>query len=292
MAEYVIVTDSSCDFGPDMVERLGLAVAPLRFTMDGVTYENHPDERDMPAKVFYDRMRAGEAATTSAANISDWREVVEPILKEGKDALVIPFSSGLSSSCNNALLACEELREEYPQRKVLWVDSLCESLGLGLLVYLTAQKQRSGATIEEAAKYAEETRAGLCHWFTVDDLKYLKRGGRVSGTAAALGTVLSIKPVLHMDDEGHLVSMAKARGRDKSISAIVEHMAQLAVEPEGQTVFICHGDCEGDAEKLKGLIQDRFGIPNEKFYIHTIGPVIGAHSGPGTLAAFFLGSKR
>lgn len=292
MSEYVIVTDSSCDFGQDMVDKLGLAIAPLRFTMGDKTYENYPDERDMAVKDFYDRMRAGETATTSAANLSDWREVIEPILKAGKDALVMPFSSGLSSSCNNARMACEELREEYPDRKICWVDSLCESLGLGLLVYLTAQKQQAGASIEEAAQYAEETKLHLCHWFTVDDLKYLKRGGRVSGTAAALGTVLSIKPVLHMDDEGHLINMAKARGRDKSIAALVEHMAELAMEPEGQTVFFCHGDCEEDAAKLKQLVRERFGIPEEKTYTHAIGPVIGAHSGPGTLAVFFLGSKR
>lgn len=292
MSEYVIVTDSSTDFGPDMVEKLGIVEVPMRFTMGERTYLNYPDERDMASKDFYARLRSGETATTAAANASDWREYIEPVLKEGKDVLVIPFSSGLSSTCQNAFMACEELAEEYPERKVLCADSLSESLGLGLLVYLTVQKQRAGATVEEAKSFVEETRLKLCHWFTVDDLMFLKRGGRVSGTTAALGTVLSIKPVLHMDDEGHLINMAKARGREKSIVALVDKMEALAVEPEKQTVFICHGDCPEDAAKLQKLVQDRFSIPDERIYVHAIGPVIGAHSGPGTLAVFFLGKNR
>lgn len=292
MNEYVIVTDSSCDFGQEMVDALGICVAPLRFTIGGETFRNYPDDREMDSKTFYARLRGGEMATTAAANEADWRDAIEPVLKGGKDALVLAFSSGLSATCQNAMLACEALAEEYPERKVLCVDTLAASLGQGLLVYLAAQKQKAGASIEEARDFVEENKLHMCHWFTVDDLMFLKRGGRVSGATAALGTVLAIKPVMHMDDEGHLINMAKARGRDKSLRAIVDHMAELAIEPQEQTVFICHGDCLDEAEKLKSLIQERFGIPDEKFYIHAIGPVIGAHSGPGTLSAFFLGTHR
>lgn len=290
MNEYVIVTDSSADLDAAEVKELELQVIPLKFTLNGMTYSDYPDNRDMDPHEFYDRLRAGEVATTAALNLEDAKGVFEPILKDGKDVLMLAFSSGLSSSCQACLLAARELAEEYPDRKIYVVDTLCASRGQGLLVYHTVMKKRAGATLEEARDFAEENKLRLCHWFTVDDLMFLKRGGRVSATAAALGTMLSIKPVLHVDDEGHLINMSKSRGRKGSIKAMVDKAAELAIDPAGQTMFICHGDCLEDAEQLAQMVRERFGTKDIR--IGYTGTVIGAHSGPGTLALFFLGEHR
>ncbi len=290
MNEYVIVTDSSADLDAAEVKELELQVIPLKFTIGGATYSDYPDNRDMDPHVFYERLRAGEVATTAALNMEDAKGVFEPILKDGKDVLMLAFSSGLSSSCQACLLAAGELAEEYPDRKIYVVDTLCASRGQGLLVYHTVMKKRAGATLEEARDFAEENKLHLCHWFTVDDLMFLKRGGRVSATAAALGTMLSIKPVLHVDDEGHLINMSKTRGRKGSIKAIVDKAAELAIDPADQTMFICHGDCLEDAEQLAQMVRERFGTKDIR--IGYTGTVIGAHSGPGTLALFFLGEHR
>lgn len=290
MSEYVIVTDSSADLDAAEVKELDLQVIPLKFTLNGVTYSDYPDNRDMDPHEFYDRLRSGEVATTAALNLEDAKGVFEPILKDGKDVLMLAFSSGLSSSCQACLLAAGELAEEYPDRKIYVVDTLCASRGQGLLVYHTVMKKRAGATLEEARDFAENNKLHLCHWFTVDDLMFLKRGGRVSATAAALGTMLSIKPVLHVDDEGHLINMSKSRGRKGSIKAMVDKAAELAIDPGSQTMFICHGDCLEDAQQLAQMVEERFGTKDIR--IGYTGTVIGAHSGPGTLALFFLGEHR
>lgn len=290
MSEYVIVTDSSADLDAAEVKELELQVIPLKFTIGGATYSDYPDNRDMDPHTFYERLRAGEVATTAALNLEDAKGVFEPILKEGKDVLMLAFSSGLSSSCQACLLAAGELAEEYPNRKIYVVDTLCASRGQGLLVYHTVMKKRAGATIEEARDFAENNKLHLCHWFTVDDLMFLKRGGRVSATAAALGTMLSIKPVLHVDNEGHLINISKSRGRKSSIKAMVDKAAELAIDPGSQTMFICHGDCLEEAEQLAQMVKERFGTKDIR--IGYTGTVIGAHSGPGTLALFFLGSER
>lgn len=290
MKDYVIITDSSADLDQALVERLGVEVVPLSLNLGEKVYRDWPDRRELDPKELYTRLRAGEVATTSAINVGDAREALEPHLKAGRDVLFLAFSSGLSSSCQSVRLAAGELLEEYPARKCYVVDTLCASLGQGLLVYLTAQKAQEGASLEELRDYAEDTKFHLCHWFTVDDLQFLKRGGRISAATAMLGTMLSIKPVLHVDNEGHLINISKARGRQASIKALVDRAAQSAVEPEGQTMFICHGDCLEDAEYLERLVKERFGV--KTVHIGYTGPVIGSHSGPGTLALFFLGKER
>lgn len=290
MSEYVIVTDSSADLSEEMVRELELKVVPLRCTIGGETFADYPDHREIAPQAFYDRIRAGEVATTSAVNVADAREVMEPCLKAGKDVLFLAFSSGLSSSCQSARLAAEELAEEYPERKCYVVDTLCASLGQGLLVYHVAQKKRAGATIEEARDYAEANKLHLCHWFTVNDLMYLKRGGRVSAATAVLGTMLSIKPVLHVDNEGHLINMDKARGRKASLASLADKVGQLATDPAQQTMFISHSDCLADAQYVAGLIREKYGTTD--FRYNFIGPVIGAHTGPGCVALFFLGTER
>lgn len=290
MSEYVLITDSSADLSQEMVQELGVTVLPLSFTIQGKTYRNYPDNREMDLPLFYDMLRAGELATTSAVNVAEYTQAVEPILQEGKDVLILAFSSGLSSTYQASVLAAGELREKYPDRKIYTVDTLCASLGQGLLVYLAAQEQRKGKSIEEVRDWAEETKLHLCHQFTVDDLHFLKRGGRISATTAVVGSMLQIKPVLHVDNEGHLISIGKARGRQASLKALVDKMEKTVTEEGRKTVFISHGDCRKDAVTVADMVRERFGTQDIR--INFVGPVIGAHSGPGTLALFYLGTER
>ena len=290
MSEYVLITDSSADLSQEMVQELGVTVLPLSFTIQGKTYRNYPDNREMDLPLFYDMLRAGELATTSAVNVAEYTQAVEPILQEGKDVLILAFSAGLSSTYQASVLAAGELREKYPDRKIYTVDTLCDSLGQGLLVYLAAQEQRKGKSIEEVRDWAEETKLHLCHQFTVDDLHFLKRGGRISATTAVVGSMLQIKPVLHVDNEGHLINIGKARGRQASLKALVDKMEKTVTEEGRKTVFISHGDCRKDAVTVADMVRERFGTQDIR--INFVGPVIGAHSGPGTLALFYLGTER
>ena len=290
MSEFVLMTDSSADLSQEMVQELGVTVLPLSFTIQGKVYRNYPDNREMDLPLFYDMLRAGELATTSAVNVAEYTQAVEPILQEKKDVLILAFSSGLSSTYQASVLAAEELREKYPDRKIYTVDTLCASLGQGLLVYLAVQEQRKGRSIEEVRDWAESTKLHLCHLFTVDDLHFLKRGGRISATTAVVGSMLQIKPVLHVDNEGRLINIGKARGRQASLKALVDKMEKTVTEEGKKTVFISHGDCRKDAVAVADMVRERFGTQDIR--INYVGPVIGAHSGPGTLALFYLGTER
>ena len=290
MSEFVLMTDSSADLSQEMVQELGVTVLPLSFTIQGKTYRNYPDNREMDLPLFYDMLRAGELATTSAVNVAEYTQAVEPILQEKKDVLILAFSSGLSATCHSAQIAAQELSERYPDRKIWVVDSLCASLGQGLLVWYAARMKAQGKSMEEVRDWLEDNKLHLCHWFTVDDLHFLKRGGRISPATAVVGTMLSIKPVMHVDDEGRLVKVGTARGRNASLKALVNHMEETAIDPGSQVVFISHGDCLEDAQKVADDVKRRFGV--EQVVLNNVGPVIGAHSGPGTVALFFLGSKR
>ncbi len=290
MSEFVIFTDSSADLTAQMAEDMDLTVLPLSFTMKDQTYHNYPDNRELPSDVFYQKLRDGEMATTSAVNVGDFTQALDPILAEGKDVLILAFSSGLSATYQSSVVAVEEMREKYPDRKIFTVDTLCASLGQGLLVYLAVKEKEKGRTIEEVRDWAEATKLRVCHWFTVDDLHFLKRGGRISAATAIVGSMLSIKPVLHVDDEGHLVSMSKARGRGAALKALVDRMEELAVEKGDQAVFLSHGDCPEDAQKVVDDVKARFGVRH--VFVNNVGPVIGAHAGPGTMALFFLGKNR
>ena len=290
MRDYVIITDSCCDLSEQLANDAGLYVIPMVMTISGKEYKNYLDEREISSKAFYDRLRTGETASTSALNMDTFLSVFGEFLEQGKDILYLAFSSGLSGTYHVSTLAAEELAQKYPESRIFCCDTLCASMGEGLLVYLAGKKKQSGASIEEVRDFVEQNKLNLCHWFTVDDLNHLKRGGRVSATTAFVGSLLNIKPVLHVDDEGHLINVGKARGRRAAVSSLFEHMKETAVNPSEQTVFISHGDCEEDALALKEMIEKEFS-PKE-IQINPIGPVIGAHSGPGTLALFFLGSKR
>ena len=290
MNDYVLLTDSSADLPQQLVEELGVEVLPLCFTMGDKTYRNWSDNREMDPEEFYRMLREGAMATTSAVNVGDYTEALTPFLEAGKDVLVLAFSSGLSATCNSARIAAQELNEQYPQQRVRVVDTLCASLGQGLLVWHAAKLKQAGKSLDEVGDWAEENKLRLCHWFTVSDLHFLKRGGRISPATAVLGTMLSIKPVMHVDDEGHLIKVGTARGRGASLKALVDHMAETADDPGNQVVFISHGGCLEDAQKVAQDVKARFGT--KEVVINYVGPVIGAHSGPGTVALFFLGSKR
>ncbi len=288
MSEYVIITDSACDIKPELLKEWGVPFCSLTFRFDG--NEKEYSNFDMTADEFYQKMREGGCAKTAAASVGVFELTFEEHLKEGKDVLYLGFSSGLSTTYNSGRLAAEELKEKYPDRKIIAVDTLSASAGFGLLLYLTLKKKQEGASIEEAAEFAEKTKFNLCHWFTVDDLEYLKRGGRISPTVAFVGNVLGIKPVLHMDNEGHLINVTKVRGRRTAIQALAQKYDELALDTKSGTLFISHGDCLADAEYLASIIKEKHGVGVE--IITDVGPVIGAHTGPGVLAFFFVGKER
>ena len=290
MRDYVIMTDSSCDLPAALAEEMQLEVLPLTVYVDDDTFNNYLDGREIGFHDFYERLKTARNVKTSAVNQASFLEFMEPLVAAGRDVLYLGFSSGLSGTYNAGELAAAELREKYPDRRIYTVDTLCASLGQGLLVYHCWKQKQAGKSIEEVRDYAEANKLHLCHWFTVDDLMFLKRGGRVSATTAIVGSMLSIKPVMHVDNEGHLIKTDTARGRKASIRALVAEMEKRGVDLSDQHIFISHGDCEDDANYLAGLVRDRFGV--KEITINYVGPVIGAHSGPGTLALFFLGTER
>ncbi len=287
MNSYVILTDSACDLKPDYLEGLGVKFLSLSFvfTDEDKSYGNF----DLSPTDFYAQMKNGRSAKTSAVNVSAFKDFFECELKEGKDILYLGFSSGLSTTYNSACIAASELSEDYPERKIICVDSLAASAGFGMQVYLTVKEKEKGASLEETADFAKRVVPSLAHWFTVDDLEYLKRGGRVSPTVAFVGGLLGIKPILHVDDEGHLTKVTTARGRRASINALADKYSENALDRDGP-VWISHADCEEDAKALAAVIKEKYGA--EVSLITDVGPVIGAHAGPGTVALFFLGKKR
>ncbi|WP_102412918.1 DegV family protein [Beduinella massiliensis] len=289
---YTIITDSCSDLLPAYHKDYeDFLVLPLEFTLDGNTYENVPD-CEISSKQFYDKLRSGSMSTTSQISPERFIEVFRRLLSEGREALYIAFSSGLSGTYNSARIARDTVLEEFPDGKLFVVDSLAASAGQGLLCYHALENRKNGMSLEENAAWVEQNRLHLVHWFTVDDLHFLKRGGRCSPAAAFFGTLVNIKPVLHVDDEGHLIAREKVRGRKSALKALVDHMEKLAVRPAEQTVFISHGDCMEDAKFVAAQITSRLGTPAESIHISDIGPVIGSHSGPGTVALFFLGTDR
>lgn len=287
MSDFILLTDSACDLKPEVLNEWGVKFINLSFHFEGEEKEYSNDEMDI--KTFYDRMRKGETAKTSAINPETFSHRFEELLSEGRDILYIGFSSGLSTTFNSARITADELKAKYPERKIICVDSLCASAGQGLLVYLAAKKRDLGADLETVAEYIEGIKLNLCHWFTVDDLVYLKRGGRVSPTVAFVGGILGIKPILHVDNEGKLINVSKARGRKASLSALLDKYGELAENRQG-TVFISNAYCHEDASYLKTQFKERYNAEIE--IVTDIGPVIGAHSGPGTMAVFFLGKER
>ena len=287
MREYAIVTDNNADLSLDYYEKHGIEVIYLTYMIDGETYDKN---RQLPSEDFYERMRKGSMPTTSQANPEQAKEVFLKVLKDTDKIIYLAFSGALSGTMNSGRIAAEEIMEEHPEVKITVIDTLAASLGQGLLVYKAVEKMEQGMPYDELVQWIEENKLHLVHYFTVDDLFHLYRGGRVSKTAAILGTMINLKPVLHVDDNGKLIPVSKVRGRKKSLAALVDAMAELKGSYENDIVMISHGDCPEEAEAVKKMIQEKFGI--EKFLIEPVGSTIGAHSGPGTMALFFFGEKR
>ena len=288
MDNYVILTDSSCDLSDTVLSRLGVFSTPLTFRF--CTEDKEYSCNDMPTETFYKRMLEGEVAKTSAVNVGTFTEYFEGFLSKGIDVLYIGFSSGLSTTFNSARIASVELAKKYPQRRIVICDSLCASAGLGLLLSICADMKASGKSIDEVKNFVEDKKLNICHWFTVNDLVYLKRGGRISPTTAFVGNMLGIKPIMHVDNEGHLVNVTKARGRRAAIMALADKFTELSENVKEARVFISHAYCEDDAKLLSDMIEAKHGVKAE--LITDVSAVIGAHSGPGTLALFFVGRER
>ncbi len=288
--QYVIVTDSSCNLSNKQIEEYNIEVISLKYFSGDKSFDSYNKDADPDFKAFYDMARKKEPLSTTLASPELCYNTFDRILSGGNDLIYIGFSSGLSGTYQVAFNTLEDLKEKYPDRKIYSVDSLAASLGQGLFVHYAVKKRNEGLTIDELYNWLNENRLNVCHWFTVDDLFYLKRGGRVSGAAAVMGTVLSIKPVMHVDDNGKLIPKAKAIGRKRAIETMVEKMKETAIDPKNQTVFISHGDCIEDAEYLANAVKNAFGTTD--IFIHYIEPVIGCHAGPGTLALFFMGEHR
>lgn len=289
MGNYKIFTDSTCDIKPADLKKWGVGYFPLVFYFTD-DEKNIINDTDMPAKEFYDEMRKGRVAKTAGTNIANIKDAFRKTLSEGNDILYLGFSSAMSMTYNSGVIAAEEMAEEFPERKIYTVDTLAQSAGQGLLIKLTVDYKNNGATIEEARDFAEEHKLHIAHWFSVDDLTYLKRGGRLSAASAFVATVLNIKPVLHTDNNGCLVAMEKIRGRKQAIKRIIEKYGELAIHPNEGPVFLCHSDDPEGIEFLKNLLFDTYGVKPE--YIADVGPVIGSHIGPGTVSVFFEAKER
>lgn len=288
MNNYTIFTDSGCDLSEEVLKQWNIKYCSLSFMFDDENrvYYNY----DLPNKEFYQKMRDGHVAKTSGVNVNQFKTAFAKELESGSDILYIGFSSGLSVTYNCAHSAAEELKCDYPERKIITIDTLSASGGLGLLVYLAKQKRDEGISIDDVADYIKSLIPNVCHWYTVEDLIYLKRGGRISPTVAMIGGVLGIKPIMHMNNNGRLVNITKARGRNASLKALVDKYSELSSDPKAGTIFISHGDSIKDAEKVASMIKEKFGTSTD--LITNIGPVIGAHAGPGTIALFFIGKER
>lgn len=289
MQDYKIISDCTCDLDDSYVKSLGVDIIPMDVTMKERQFEHHLDFRNCSFKDFYAALRAGEMSNTSQINPAKYLAFFEPYLQQGLDILYVCFSSGLSSTYSSCVIAANELNEKYVN-KIYVVDSKCASGGEGLLLVAACKNKKDGMDVVANAKWLQDNLLHLAHWFTVDDLMFLKHGGRISGTVAIVGSALKIKPVLHVDDEGHLINMSKAHGRKASINALFDKMVETFDENYDLPIIITHGDCEEDALYLKNKINDRY--PQKEVLISYIGPVIGAHSGPGTLALFFMASHR
>jgi len=285
---YRIFTDATSDLPAQFAEQLHVTVLPMGFTMEEKEYFYIPGRSDMPIETFFEKMRAGVPVITAQVNTFTFIEAFEPVLKGGEDVLYIGFSSKLSGTVQSAFSAAEELNAKYPDRKVVVIDSCSASLGEGLLVYYAARKH--DLSLDDLAKWVEENKLRFVHWFTVDDLVYLKRGGRISGATAAIATILNIKPVMHVDNEGYLVAVEKVQGRKKSLRALFERMEKTLDTKATDTVFIGHCAAKPDAEYVASLIHEKY--PDIMIHIDDIGTSVGAHSGPGTIALFFVGNER
>jgi len=290
MSNYAIITDAASALTRELVAEWDIKVLPMTAYIGSREFKHDPYETEMTMTDFYVELKAGATSGTAAVNPGEWADSIEVELKKEKDVIAIAFSSALSSTYENCCMGAEDLREKYPERKIFVIDSKCADFGQAMYVWYGAKKRSQGASIEETVEYLEAIKLNICHWFTVDDLHHLRRGGRVSATTAVVGSALGIKPVLHVDDEGRLINVSKARGRKNSLLALTSMVGETAIEPETQTMFLSHANCLEDAQIVAEELKNKYKVP--EVLITQTAPIAGAHSGPGTVALFFFGSKR
>ena len=288
--DYCIITESTADLTPELIARFDVNVIPMRFSFGDKEFYNYPDNREMSPQVFYHMLKNGEVSTTTAINIGQFEEAFIPILERGQNILYLGFSSAMSSTYSTSLLVAQQLKEQFPQREIITIDTLAASMGEGLLVCLAGEMRKNGAGLYEVADWVRNNLQKVCHWITVDDLMYLYRGGRVSAISAHVGTALGIKPILHVDDKGRLIPAAKVRGRKQSIEALADKIMQMGTDVSQQMIFIGHTEAFDAAAKLADIINKRY-APKE-IQIASVGPVVGSHTGPGLVALFFMGQHR
>lgn len=287
MRDYVITVNSTVDLPKDWLLKRAVPVIPLRYTIDGTTYT---DMDGLSPKEFFDKLREGKMSVTSQVNPEEAVTMLEPYVKEGKDVLHLAFSSGLSGTYNSMCMGAKMLEEKYPGCEIIVIDTLCACLGEGLLLHYALREKEKGKNIREVAQWVEENKLHICHNVTVDDLNHLHRGGRISKTTAVLGTLVQIKPIIHMDDEGRLQVIGKERGRRKSLNKIVDMAAKQSRGWENEMIMITHGDCLEDAQYVAKTVREKMGT--DHILINNIGTVIGSHTGPGVVAVFCMGEKR
>ncbi len=290
MQEYCIMTDVTADLPPEILKQCDVEALPMPFKLGGGEYTHYADFREVSVNEFYRRIQAGETASTSQVTYATFVKYFTPCLEAGKDILYIAFSSALSGTYQGAVVAAQELMEKYPGRRIVCVDTRAASAGEGMLIYYAAAKKAEGMSLDALASWLEENKLKMCHWFTVDDLHSLHRGGRISTVSWAVGSMLKIKPVLHVDNEGRLIPMRKVRGRKKALQYIIERAIETGVDLAAQTVFICQAYCMEDARHIEAVLRERAGV--KQVIITDIGPIIGAHVGPGTISVFFFGRER
>ncbi|MDR0404836.1 MAG: DegV family protein [Oscillospiraceae bacterium] len=290
MPDYVIFTESTSDLTKEQISNFGVEVIPLSFSIGKNNYKNDLGERDLTSKNFFDLLRKGNMSTTSQINMVEFMENFEKTLKQGKDILYLGFSSALSGTYASALAAKKELSTKYPDRQILTVDTLSASAGEGLVVYLASKNKKAGFSLKKNALFVEKNKLKVCHWIVVDSLDHLRRGGRVSQASAFLGSMLGIRPILYVNNEGKLVPVQKVRGKKTALDKLTERIKETILPDADCTVFVCHADAISDAEYLAESI--RKGLDVEQIFINDMGPVIGSHAGPGTIALFFMGSQR
>lgn len=288
MKDYVIITDSGCDLPQELVEELDVKVVPMGLTISGQTYRHYHDYRELSSEKFYEMLRSGEVGTTSCVSIGDVEIEMEEHLKNNKDILYLSFSSGMSGSYQASMAAAEDMREKYPDARIAVVDTLCGCIGLGMITYLAVQKKRQGGSLDDVAAYVEDIKLNICHFFTVDDLKYLEKTGRISHLTAMIGGILGIKPVFILDNDGRVFNDKKQRGR----KAAIKYLADITNKKiaDDKCIFIVHADAENDANTLKDMVQKNH--PNSKIFVNQVGPILGNNTGPGALAIVFFGDNR
>ena len=287
---YKIVTDSCANLTEAQIEEYGVEIISLKYYVEDTPYESYIKGKKIDYSEAYSILRQKGKITTSLANRDDCDKVILPILESGEDVLVLAFSSGLSGTCQNIINSAEDYREMFPERKIIVVDTLSASMGEGLLVHYAVQLKNQGKTMEEVAEWVEDNKLNLIHTFTLDDLFFLKRGGRLSGTSAIVGSLMNIKPLMHVANDGKLYVTGKARGRKAAIKHLVDSVGERGIDVENQDIYIVHGDCEEEAKIIGEEVKRQYNVKNVVY--NCLDPVIVSHSGPGTLAIFFIGKER